>query len=48
MNSDFVSIRGLSLPRRMVLQGITSLLGGALRLAPSPLLRNPVGCRSVT
>ena len=29
MNNDFVSIRGISLPRRMVLQGIASLLGGA-------------------
>ena len=33
MNNDFVSIRGKSLPRRMVLQGIASLLGGLLRLA---------------
>ena len=33
MNNDFVSIRGKSLPRRMVLQGIASLLGGAF--APS-------------
>jgi catechol 1,2-dioxygenase len=28
MNNDFASIRGLSLPRRIVLQGIASLLGG--------------------
>jgi catechol 1,2-dioxygenase len=29
MNNDFISINGLSLPRRMVLQGIASLLGCA-------------------
>ena len=29
MNNDFVSIRGIALPRRMVLQGLASLLGGA-------------------
>src|SRR5262245_4357445 len=29
MNRDLVSISGLSLPRRMVLQGVASLLGGA-------------------
>lgn len=26
MNNDFVSIRGLTLPRRMILQGAASLL----------------------
>jgi len=30
MNNDFVSISGKFLPRRMVLQGIASLFGGAL------------------
>ena len=29
MNNDFVLIRGRPLPRRMVVQGIASLLGGA-------------------
>jgi hypothetical protein len=29
MNRDFVSIRALSLPRRMVLQGMASLIGCA-------------------
>jgi catechol 1,2-dioxygenase len=29
MNKDFVPIRGMTLPRRMVLQGIAALLGGA-------------------
>ena len=29
MNNDFVEIRGQSLPRRMVLQGVASLLGCA-------------------
>ncbi len=27
MNNDFVSIRGLTMPRRMILQGAASLLG---------------------
>jgi hypothetical protein len=31
MNNDFVSIRGLTLPRRMILQGAASLLGCALK-----------------
>ena len=30
MNNDFVSIRGLTLPGRMILQGTASLLGCAL------------------
>src|SRR5215468_3269595 len=29
MNNEFLSIHGLSVPRRMVLQGLASLLGGA-------------------
>ena len=35
MNNDFVEIRGQSLPRRMVLQGVASLLGCAF--APDAL-----------
>jgi catechol 1,2-dioxygenase len=30
MNNDFVSIRGKWLPRRIVLQGVASVFGGAL------------------
>jgi catechol 1,2-dioxygenase len=33
MSNDFGSIRNLSLPRRLVLQGIASLLGGATSVA---------------
>jgi catechol 1,2-dioxygenase len=43
MNRDFVSIRGLSLPRRMVLQGIASLVGGAL--APGAFAAAAKSCR---
>ena len=43
MNSDLVSIRGLSLPRRLVLQGIASLLGGAF--APSAFAAAEDTCR---
>src|SRR5262245_33170836 len=42
MNSDFASIRALSLPRRKILQGIASLLGGAA--APS-ILAAAESCR---
>ena len=43
MNNDFVSIRGKSLPRRMVLQGIASLLGGAF--APSAFAATADSCQ---
>jgi catechol 1,2-dioxygenase len=43
MNNDFVSIRGISLPRRMVLQGIASLLGGAF--SPSAFAAAAKSCR---
>ena len=43
MNHDFVSIRGKRLPRRMVLQGIASLLGGAI--APSAFAATAKSCR---
>jgi catechol 1,2-dioxygenase len=43
MNHDFVPICGNSLPRRMVLQGIASLLGGVL--APSAFAATAKSCR---
>ena len=43
MNSDFVSIRDLTLPRRMVLQGVASLLGCAL--TPNALYAAAKSCR---
>ena len=43
MNNDFVSIRGKPLPRRKVLQGIASLLGGAF--APSAFAATANSCR---
>src|SRR5262245_60976657 len=43
MNSDFMSLCGLSLPRRMVLQGIASLLGGAF--APGAFAAAAKSCR---
>ena len=43
MKHDFVSIRGRSLPRRMVLQGIASLLGGGF--APHALAATAKSCR---
>ena len=42
MNGDFVSIRGLSLPRRMVLQGVASLLGCAV--TPSAFAATAKSC----
>ncbi|MGH6782328.1 MAG: hypothetical protein ACREB5_09510 [Sphingomonadaceae bacterium] len=43
MNDEFLSIHGLLLPRRMVLQGLASLLGGAL--APGALAAAAKSCR---
>ena len=43
MNRDFVSIRALSLPRRMVLQGMASLLGCAV--TPSALAATAKSCK---
>jgi catechol 1,2-dioxygenase len=43
MNHDFVSIRDKAMPRRLVLQGIASLLGGAI--APSALAATAKSCR---
>ena len=43
MNHDFVSIRSKSLPRRMVLQGIATLLGGAF--TPSAFAAAGKSCR---
>jgi len=43
MNSDFVSIGGKFLPRRMVLQGIASLFGGAL--APGAFAATKNNCQ---
>ena len=43
MKHDFVSIRGLSLPRRMVLQGVASLLGCAV--APDAMSAAAKSCR---
>ncbi len=43
MNNDFVSILGISLPRRMVLQGVASLFGGAF--APSAFAAAANSCR---
>jgi catechol 1,2-dioxygenase len=48
MNDEFVSIHGLVLPRRMVLQGLASLLGAALApaaLAPRALAAGDKSCR---
>ena len=46
MNNDFVSIRGKSLPRRMVLQGIASLLGGAFAPSAFAATANSASSRS--
>jgi integrase len=43
MNGDFISIRGLSLPRRMVLQGMASLLGCAV--TPSAFAATAKSCK---
>jgi catechol 1,2-dioxygenase len=43
MNGDFVSIRGLALPRRMVLQGMAALLGCAA--TPSAVSAAAKSCR---
>jgi catechol 1,2-dioxygenase len=43
MNSDLLSIRGPSLPRRLVLHGIASLLGGAF--APNTFAAAVESCR---
>jgi catechol 1,2-dioxygenase len=43
MNPDFVSFRGLSLPRRMVLQGLASLLGCAV--TPGAVAAAAKSCR---
>src|SRR5215510_16380444 len=43
MNNDFVSIRDKSLPRRMVLQGIALLIGGAC--APEALAAVADSCQ---
>src|SRR5690348_15891619 len=43
MNTDFMSMRGFSMPRRMVLQGIASLLGGAF--APDAFAAAAKSCR---
>jgi catechol 1,2-dioxygenase len=43
MNDEFISIHGLVLPRRMVLQGLASLLGAAL--APAALAAGAKSCR---
>ena len=43
MNGDFVSIQGLSLPRRMVLQGMASLLGCAV--TPSAFAATAKSCK---
>ena len=43
MNNDFVSISGKFLPRRMVLQGIASLFGGAL--APGAFAATENNCQ---
>ena len=43
MKDDLVSIRSLSLPRRVMLQGIASLLGGAL--APGAFAAAAKSCR---
>ena len=46
MNNDFVNIRGVSLPRRMVLQGVASLLGCAL--TPNALSAAAQSCSLTT
>ena len=43
MNGDFISIRGLSLTRRMVLQGMASLLGCAV--TPSAFAATAKSCK---
>ncbi len=43
MNGDFISIWGLSLPRRMVLQGMASLLGCAV--TPSAFAATAKSCK---
>ncbi len=43
MNNDFVSVRGLSVPRRVVLQGLASVLGGAV--TPSAFAAAAKSCR---
>jgi catechol 1,2-dioxygenase len=43
MNNDFVSVRGLSVPRRVVLQGLASVLGGAF--TPSAFAAAAKSCR---
>jgi hypothetical protein len=42
VNNDFVEVRGVSLPRRMVLQGVASLLGCAF--APDALYAAAQSC----
>jgi catechol 1,2-dioxygenase len=46
MNNDFIEIRGRSLPRRMVLQGVASLLGCAF--APDALYAAVQSCALTT
>jgi catechol 1,2-dioxygenase len=46
MNNDFIEIRGLPLPRRMVLQGVASLLGCAF--APDALYAATQSCALTT
>jgi catechol 1,2-dioxygenase len=43
MNNDFVSVRGLSVPRRVVLQGLASVLGCAV--TPSAFAAATKSCR---
>jgi catechol 1,2-dioxygenase len=43
MNNDFVSVHGLSVPRRVVLQGLASVLGCAV--APSAFAAAAKSCR---
>jgi catechol 1,2-dioxygenase len=43
MNNDFVSVRGLSVPRRVVLQGLASVLGCAV--TPSAFAAAAKSCR---
>jgi hypothetical protein len=46
MSNDFVEFRGVSLPRRMVLQGLASLLGCAF--APNALSAAAESCALTT
>jgi len=46
MNNDFIEIRGLCLPRRMVLQGLASLLG--CTVAPNALSAAVQSCALTT